>query len=276
MEVLLGGITSILYGIADFLGGEAARKVNAATVVVWTGIISFPLLVVVAVSLGGLSQPSDYLIGAAAGVAGTVGLVTLFAGLSRSRAAAVAPVAAAVGAVVPVVVAVLTGDRPSFWAWVGVVIAVPAIALSAWADDDEGSRRNGLGYGAVAGVGFGGFAAIIGLTDPRSELLPLIAARGTLVLVVVLVGVLGLWKLHRLSAIPRPLIFSNAVLDVSANMTLVLALRAGSFALAAIAASFYPAVTVILAKLVNGEHLRRRQVAGILLTLLALGLIAVN
>lgn len=276
MEVLLGGITSLLYGIADFLGGEAARRVNAATVVVWTGILSFPLLVVVALSLGGTASPSDYVFGAAAGVAGTVGLVTLFAGLSTSRAATVAPVAAAVGAIVPVVVAVLTGDRPAFWAWVGVVIAVPAIALSAWADDDGDSTRNGLAYGAVAGVGFGGFAAIIGLTDPGSELLPLIAARGTLVLVVVLVGVFGFWELHRLSMIPRPLILSNAVLDVSANMTLVLALRAGSFALAAIAASFYPAVTVILARMVNGEHLRRRQVVGILLTLLALGLIAVN
>jgi hypothetical protein len=34
VEVLLGGLSSLLYGVADFLGGEASRKVTAATVVV--------------------------------------------------------------------------------------------------------------------------------------------------------------------------------------------------------------------------------------------------
>jgi drug/metabolite transporter (DMT)-like permease len=43
-----------------------------------------------------------------------------------------------------------------------------------------------------------------------------------------------------------------------------------------VAASFYPAVTVILARLVNGESLRKRQMVGIAGTLVALALIAAN
>lgn len=276
MEVLLGGITSVLYGVADFLGGEASRKVSAATVVVWSGMFSFPLLLVVVLFTGGDAAGADYLIGLAAGVSGAIGLVMLFTGLARGRAATVAPISAALGAVVPVVVAVVAGDRPSLLAWVGVAVAVPAIVLSAWTDDGEGKTRSGLTYGATAGLGFGGFAAIIGLTGENSGIHPLVTARAGLVLVLVVLAGFGVWKLQGFANTPRGLILANSVTDVSANITLIYALRAGSFALAAVAASFYPAATVILAKLVNGESLRARQMVGIVMTLVALGLIAAN
>ena len=276
MEVLLGGITSVLYGVADFLGGEASRKVNAATVVVWSGVFSFPFLLGAVLVTGGEATGADYLIGFAAGASGAIGLVMLFTGLARGRAATVAPISAALGAVVPVVVAVVAGDRPSAMAWAGVGIAIPAIALSAWTDEGEGKTRSGLAYGATAGLGFGGFTAIIGLTGDDSGILPLVTARGGLVVVLVVLAAIGVWNLQGFAKTPRGLILANSITDVSANIMLIYALRAGSFALAAVAASFYPAATVILAKLVNGESLRARQIIGIVMTLVALGLIAAN
>ncbi len=276
MEILLGGISSVFYGVADFLGGEASRKVNAATVVVWSGIFAYPLLLVAVALTGGTATSGDYLIGFAAGISGAVGLIMLFTGLARGRAATVAPISAALGAVIPVVVAVVTGDRPSVLAWAGVAIAVPAIALSAWTDEGEAKTKSGLAYGAIAGLGFGGFTAIIGLTGDDSGILPLVTARGGLIVVLVVLAVIGVWKLQGFAQTPRGLILANSVTDISANITLLYALRAGSFALAAVAASFYPAATVILAKLVNGESLRGRQILGIVMTLVALGLIAAN
>jgi hypothetical protein len=44
--------------------------------------------------------------------------------------------------------------------------------------------------------------------------------------------------------------------------------------LAAVAASFYPAVTVTMARLINSEHLAKRQLAGLGLTLVAMMAIA--
>ncbi len=276
MEVLLGGLSSLLYGVADFLGGEASRKVTAATVVVWSGILAFPFLLVVGLLVGGDAGLGDYLFGAASGMSGAVGLVMLFAGLARGRAAVVAPLAAALGAVVPVVVGILSGDRPSTTAWVGVALAVPAIALSAWVEDAGGSVRAGLLYGTVAGVSFGAFATLIAQTSQDSNLLPLIVARGSLVVLIVALATVGVWAVERFSKAPRSLVVANSILDVTANVSLLYALRAGSLALAAVAGSFYPAVTVILARTVNGEHLRKRQMAGIALTLLALALIALG
>lgn len=276
MEVILGGLSSLLYGFADFLGGEAARKVSAATVVVWAGVFSFPFLLVVGLLVGGEAVGSDYLFGTLAGLAGGVGLVMLFAGLARGRAAVVAPMSAALGAVVPVVAGIVAGDRPTLMAWVGVAIAVPAIVLSAWIDDAGGSVRSGLIYGTVAGISFGGFATFIGQTGDNSGLLALIPARASLIVMVVVIAMFGAWKVQPLRETPRALIASNSALDITANISLVYALRAGSLALAAVAAAFYPAVTVLLARTVNGEHLRRRQLLGIALTLVALSLIALG
>lgn len=276
MEVLLGGISSLLYGVADFLGGEGARKVSAATVVLWAGTFSLPVLAVVAIFVGGIADQSDYLFGSLAGFSGAVGLTMLFAGLARGRAAVIAPVSAALAAMMPVAAGVIAGERPPLIAWAGVLIAIPAIALSAWGDDTGGSTRAGLVYGAVAGVGFGGFAVLIGFTSDESGLLALIPARGAMILLILFFSLMGVWRVEKLSKSPVGLIASNSVLDLSANVTLLLALRAGSFALAAVAASFYPAVTVLLARVVNGEGLHRRQIAGIFLTLVALSLISIG
>jgi uncharacterized membrane protein len=143
------------------------------------------------------------------------------------------------------------------------------------ADPGE-SLKGSVGYGLAAGFGFGGFTAIIGLTDPESNLLPLIASRAATMGVVVLLTAFGVWTVVRFGSSPRLLVAGNALLDVSGNVALLLAVRAGSLALAAVAASFYPAVTVLLAKLVNGEHLRARQISGIVLTVIAMSAIALG
>ena len=276
MEVILGGISSLLYGVADFLGGEGAKRAPAAAIVLWAGVISFPMILVVALVVGGDTGPVDLLLGAAAGIAGAVGLVSLFAGLSRGNAAAVAPTAAAVAAVLPVIVAVVGGERPSTLAWVGVAVAVPAIVLSSWVADPGETPRGRFGYGLAAGLGFGGFTSIIGFTDPESNLLPLITSRAATMLAVLALTGLGVWKLIGFGSVPRRVVLGNAVLDVSGNVALLLAVRAGSLALAAVAASFYPAVTVLLARLVNAEHLRSRQIVGLLLTIVAMAAIALG
>jgi drug/metabolite transporter (DMT)-like permease len=276
VEVLFGGISSVLYGAADFLGGEGARRASAASIVFWAGVLSFPLILVVAFVVGGQTDPADYLLGAAAGASGGIGLVFLFAGLGRGQAAAVAPVAAALAAVLPVAVAVIDGERPTTLSWIGVAVAVPAIVLCSWMADPGETLGSSLRYGVVAGLGFGGFTALIRFTSSESNLLPLVTSRASTMLIVSIIAGVGIWRLVGFGSVPRSIVVGNALLDVTGNVTLLIALRAGSLALAAVAASFYPAVTVILARVVNAEHLRRRQFVGLALTLLAMTAIALG
>ena len=276
MEVVFGGISSLLYGVADFLGGEGAKRVSAASVVLWAGLVSFPILAVVALIVGGDAAAADYWLGALAGISGAVGLVALFAGLSMGQAAAVAPVSAALGATIPVVAAVIGGERPSAIAWIGVFLALPAVLLCAWVADPGEVPGGGFWYGAVAGLGFGGFTTIFRLTSEESNLLPLIASRGATILVVLGIAAVGYWKVTGPRHIPFRYVAASGLFDVTANVSLLFAVRAGSLALAAVASEFYPAVTVLLARVVNSEHILPRQALGMVLALLAMTAIAVG
>jgi drug/metabolite transporter (DMT)-like permease len=276
VEVLLGGITSVLYGVGDFLGGQGAKRAPAASIVLWSGVLSFPLIALAALIVGGEPAAGDFGLGVLAGVAGSVGLVLLLAGLGRGHAAAVAPVAAAVGAVVPVLVAIFEGERPATLAWAGVAIAIPAILLCAWVVDPGDLPGGGLFYGLAAGVGFGLFTVLIRLTSEESNLFPLVASRGAAMATVIVLSLFGVWRLTGFGRVPQGIVFANAIFDVSANVTLLLALRAGSLALAAVTASFYPAVTVLMARTVNAEHLHVRQVAGLGLVVVSLVAIALG
>jgi drug/metabolite transporter (DMT)-like permease len=62
--------------------------------------------------------------------------------------------------------------------------------------------------------------------------------------------------------------------DVAASLLYVFAVRSGPFVLAAVITALYPAVTVLLARLVLGEQMRVVQRAG--LALGALGIILVT
>lgn len=274
MGVFLGAISSVLYGVGDFLGGEGAKRVSAPTVVLWAGVVSLPLITVVALLIGGDAVSGDLWLGAAAGAAGAFGLVTLFTGLGKGQAAAVAPAAAVLSGVFPLAVAVATGETLSGLDWVGVAVAIPAIVLCSWVADPGEVPFGGVWYGLAAGLGFGGYTIFINGTSEASQLLPLIPARAATMAVVAVLALVGVWRVSGFSASPRWIVVGNGLLDVSGNVALLLALRAGSLARVSIAASFYPAVTVLMARIVNSEHLGGRQIVGLLLTLLALGAIA--
>lgn len=276
MGVLLGGFSSLFYGIADFLGGQGARRAPAASIVLWSGVFSFPFIVIVGLLSGGTATIGDLLFGAGGGVAGAIGLVTLFAGLSKGHAAVVAPSAAVGTAVFPVAVAVLYGERPSLLAWAGIVAAVPAILLCSWVVERSDLHWQSLRLGVLAGLGFGGYTILLDRTSEASELLPLVSARASTMVVVLLLSFGGVWRVVGFSRVPWKLVAGNGILDVAGNVTLLLGLRTGHLALVAVASSFYPAVTVLMARFIGQERLRNRQIVGIIGSLAALAAIGVG
>ncbi len=276
MGVILGGLSALLYGVGDFLGGKASMRVPSSTVVLWGGLVSFPLITVAAIAVGGTAMASDWVFGAVAGLLGAAGLVFLFAGLARGRAAAVAPSAAAVMAVFPVTVALILGERPSGLAWAGVALAVPAIILCSWATRDGDIRFGGLPYGLAAGVGFGAYVVLISRTGEASNLLPLIPARAATIVLILVLALGRVWVIAPVANVPLGLIFANGLFDVTGNVTFLIGLRAGPLALVSVVAAMSPAVTVALASLVDKEKLRYRQMVGLLLALISLGLITLG
>ena len=66
----------------------------------------------------------------------------------------------------------------------------------------------------------------------------------------------------------------SGVFDAAANIFYVLATRHGLFSLAVVITSLYPAMTVLLARVVLGERMRGLQRAGLVLA--ALGVVLVT
>lgn len=276
MGVLLGALSSLLYGLGDFAGGEAARRAPASSVVLWAGLASFPVILAAALLIGGSASHADLLYGLAAGSAGALGLVLLFAGLARGNAAAVAPAAAAVMAVFPLTIAVALGERPSVMAWSGVALAIPAIVLCSWTASRGDVPVGGLSYGVVAGVMFGVYVVLISQTGEASNLLPLIPARLATIGVVAAVALAGVWKVQRFGRMPKGWVIGNGLLDVAGNVAFIIGLRIGPLSLVSVAAATSPAVTVALASIINREKLRKRQILGLVLVLVALALITLG
>jgi drug/metabolite transporter (DMT)-like permease len=76
------------------------------------------------------------------------------------------------------------------------------------------------------------------------------------------------------SGTPLRLAFLAGVLDTIANVAMLLAVQSSLLSLAAVLMSLYPAATVALALVVLKERVTRWQAVGMVLALLAVGMIA--
>lgn len=281
MAVLLGLASALVYGAADFLGGMQARRSGALAVVVWSQLAGLALLLAALPLLSpSPPQPGDLGWGALGGLGGGAGVALLYRGLSVGRMSVVAPVTAAGAAVIPVLVGVGFGERPSPPALVGVALALAAIVGVSSGTQAEPStaratpttptsrdparqwwRRPGLAEAAGAGLGFALFFVCLDRASADAGLWPLLAAR-TSVLVAWLAAVTSRAPLRPAPGTYRNVAAVGAV-DMLANLLYLLAARAGLLSLVAVLVSLYPVSTVVLARIVLGERLTRGQLASL-------------
>jgi drug/metabolite transporter (DMT)-like permease len=220
----------------------------------------------------------DLMWGGAAGMSGGAGLVALYRGLSRARMGVVAPLTAGVGAIVPAMFGLLSGDRPSVIALSGVGVALTAIFIVGrhpGAPRLEAGRigPSGLPEAVAAGIGFGAFFIFLSNSSADSGIWPLVGARiGSLALLWMLL--LALPGTISVRAETNPLVLGAGLLDIMANALFLYASRSGLLTLVAVLSSLYPAATVILARVVLGERLRRSQLGGVILAVAGMALIA--
>lgn len=255
--------------MSDFLGGLASKRAGAFAVVLWSQMVGLGVAVVSAPLLAGTSHASDLVWGAMAGASGGLGLLALYAGLATGRMAVVAPVSAVCGTALPVGVGLVLGERFDAGVWVGVALAIPAVYLVGAGGRVQGS---GLMLGVLAGLGFAGFFVSLAATADEAGLWPLVPAR---VASMTIVWVVARGRREPLT-IPsgRRLVVAAGAGDMSANIAYLLAVQSGPLTSTVVLASLYPAVTVLLARIVLSEQIRRTQWLGIALAVTAVTLIA--
>jgi drug/metabolite transporter (DMT)-like permease len=276
MPLALAGLSSLAFGIADFVGGFVTRRAPAITVVWGAQVVGLAAVAAVAPSFSsGFVLGEPLLWGAGAGAAGSVGLVVLYHALATTRISVAAPVAAVVGTTFPVLFGVLIGERPAPVAWVGMVLAVPAVVFLSASRRDSGPVVRAAWLGAIAGAAFALFGILISRTGSDSGMWPLAAARLASV-VILAVGALA-WGRPLIAARANwPLITVSALLDMTGNVLFLLAVRRELLSLVAVIMSLYPAATLALARIFFGERLGGRQWLGLMLAAGAVMLIALG
>lgn len=277
MTVVLGLAAAILYGLGDYAGAYASRLRSSSLAVL---AYSYPVgAVLMAALLPFFSSELTgraVLFGAAGGLAGLLGIFLLYSLMTIAPMNVISPVTAVLSAVVPVVFAVVIGERPQLSAWIGIVLGVGAVVLVSRTGDDHPHGRIAprlLLLAALAGLGFGGYFIFLGHAGAGSGLWPLVVSR------IVSAAVVLPWALRKQvlrPRLPRPIVgwaLLAGTCDATANMFYVLATHTGLLALAAVLTALYPAVTVLLAVVVLHERTSRVQRAGLGLALIAVVLI---
>ena len=279
MSALLALLSSVFWGLSDFLGGNASRRLRVPTVLGVSQLTALVLLVVLAALTKAFDTPTGYVVPAAvAGATGVLALGMFYRALSIGTMGVVAPVAA-LGVAVPVAFGFLRGEQPSALQVVGIAVAVVGVVLAS-GPELSGDGRGGplaLVLALGAAVGFGAVLVLVAEAsegdDTGAVVMTLIAMRVTSV---VLIGLVLLVARRRpdVQRTDLPLLALIGAGDAGANALYAVASRSALVSVTAVLASLYPVVTALLAYRVLGERLRQVQVAGVGVTLLGVALLA--
>lgn len=278
MAIFLGLITAICFGSGDFFGGLSTKKTSVLNVVAFSHTVGFALTIVLAPFLADAFAWSDVGIGAVAGILGALGVVALYRGLATGPMAVVAPLTAVTSAAVPAIWGALNGESLSGLAWVGILIALVAIALSSLPSNASaaGVTINTIVESLLAGVGFGSMFILFDLTADTSAPWPVVGARaatsGGLLLFVLAVRKVDLAQVRPAAG----LIALTGLFDTASNIIFLFATTLGDLSVVAVLSSLYPISTVILARFVLDERMSNVQLTGLALALIATVFIALG
>jgi drug/metabolite transporter (DMT)-like permease len=255
-------LASVAWGVADFLGGLKSRVVPTIVVLLLAQVSGVLAIGLVVAAAGNPPPGTSILWAGLAGVFGTVGLAAFYRGMAVGSISIVAPIAA-VGAVVPVVFGISTGDDVSRPQLLGFALALAGVAAAAF-ERQVGEVRlaAGVPWAIAAVIGFGGYYVPMHEASEVDFLWAALVFRCT-------VGVLAFaaWLVLRppLSAARGHLaaIALIGILDTAGNTLFAAAASLGEVSVVSVLATLYPVTTVALAAIVLSERIERHQLVGV-------------
>jgi drug/metabolite transporter (DMT)-like permease len=262
----------VALGTSDFLGGYATRRANAF---VFTTVVNLGGLLLVgalaAVSRGTLPTLRGAAWALVGGASGGAALAVFYRALSSGRMGLTAPVAAVLSAAIPTIFSMFTEGLPGRIPILGFVFAVAGLWLITRTED--GSAPEGIGMAVLAGIGFAGFYLCIRQAGVGSPLwMATLTRAGGLIVTGFIVLVQRNFREITTSGIRWGIVTGG--IDSLGTVLYVLASQTGRLDEAVVISSLYPAVTVLLARIVLKEHFTRWRFVGLVAALAAVPMIA--
>jgi drug/metabolite transporter (DMT)-like permease len=263
--------SSLVWGFSDFLGGLQSRRHALLAVMLVSQGTALALLV--AALLAGAPSEHDGASTAWAALGGSLGLIGLLAfyhALSIGTMSIVAPISAT-GTLIPVLVGLAAGERPSAVQVAGMVLAAAGVVLAAREAPSADAavrkaNRTAVLLALTAAVGFGSFFAALDRAEQTGDVAWIMLAARTPDVVIILAACV-IWRPAIPAARSLGTLAGIGMLDLLANLLFVLAAGRGLLSVVGVLSSLYPAVTVLLARVVLDERLTRVQGAGVTVTL---------
>ena len=290
LAIVLALASAIGYGGSDFAAGLASRSAPVIQITLLASAVS-AVFVAAALPFAASPGPSAAALawGFVAGIGGTLGAFALYLGFRHAAFSVAAPLSAVASAGFSVLAGLLYGERPTTLALTGIVLALPAIvavSVSAGGEEAEeaeqaeegahaGRQGAGVGYGLVAGAFFALLFIGLDRAGSGSGLWP-VAAAAAGELAAALVAAVAVRSYRLCGGRARLLAVITGVAGAAGTILFFVATHHGFLAVTAVLTSLYPAVTIVLARVMLGERLTALRLGGLVtagacVTLIALG-----
>jgi drug/metabolite transporter (DMT)-like permease len=266
--------SAVTLGIADFTGGFAGRKSSAPSVAIAVesiGLVALPLAVVLLPHGWDLQAALQAFAG---GAVGGLGLVAFYRAMSLNLIGVVAPITGFIAAALPVAVGLIGGDHLETWQIGGVAVGLAALVLINGPSRDVASNaRLGVTLALFAGIAFGLFFILFHAASHAGVTAFVSGRFGSAAAAV------GIALVTRTSLIVRRsvlrIIMLGAVFDGTGVVLYLYATHVGLLSVTALLTSFYPAFTVLCARIFTHERMTPLQSLGAGLAIVAIAMIAI-
>lgn len=269
----LGG--ALCWGVGDFFGGLAARRIAVLTVIVVSQLVgALGLALWIWIAREPFPGAAELLPAAGAGVAVVIGVGALYRGLAIGAMGVVAPISAA-GPIVPLTVDAAQGTTPSALQWLGIGLVLLGIVALSREPSGSGGRQlaAGAGLAIVAALGFGLFVVGIDAGSDGSATWAVLAARSAAIPLAIAAAIVTSTRLRPPRAV-LPMLAAIGLVDTGANVLVATATTRGAAGIVAVLSSLYPVVTIVLARIVLTEKLSAQKRAGGVVALTGAALVA--
>ncbi|HEX4544755.1 MAG TPA: DMT family transporter [Candidatus Acidoferrum sp.] len=278
MGILLGLLTALTWGGADFLARFVTHRIGTLRTTLYMQLAGLLLLTILLPSLGGWGHLADgsgwrpWAWGIFAGTLNVSGTLALYRSFEIGKMAVVAPVSASYPALT-LLLSWLTGEQLTRVRIAGIILTLVGVVVVAGGEkapgpgDEAPARRNGIGIGwaITAALAFGFLFWLLGIrTVPRVGPVPavwLIRLTSSVLATVVL------FSAKQPMSLPRGnlhwMALGMGAMDTGAFVLSNRGMQMEQVAVISVLGSLYGAVTVCLAAIFLREHISRWQWFGI-------------
>ena len=275
MPLLLGVLASLFIGISDTCGRASSRRADSISHVATQMLVGVAVTWPLVIALGSEPIARDLWSGAGSGVAVACGLAIVYHAMAAASSSVVAPIAAVIAALVPLVWDLLTGASLTPLGAIGCLLAVASLALSSMTGDLGDRLRSGVVLAVAGGSMFGLAVVLVADTSEASGAWPANIQR--------LTGFISMIVLARVRNVPlflpagvRRFGIAGGIAGGLGMVAWAVGAQQGDLGTVSVVSSTYPAVVVVLATLFDDDTIRWWQALGIVGAIAGTALIAIG